>query len=575
MKQLRFKSISLNILIPVLILGICAVIGGVVSILRLDSMNRISTSISGNQIDVTVVLDETNVALNSIMTQMYVYCNNPDSREEVLDTIESKNEYVTEYFTYLEGVMDSSQLEGLARLSADWEGFYGDVQNALAAADGDSAAGLDAVNAVISKWSAGISDEIYENITANDEITETLTAQQKAAYASGVLYAGILIGVSVIICTLVVIIVLKWIILPLIKMEAILKNMIEGIQQGKGNLSIRMPVESKDEIGRLGGEINVFIETLQRIMNSINKNSTHLDTIIENVASKVMTANSNVCDVSAIMQELSATMEEISATLHGVDQDVISANDYVKDMTETGNQILEYAVEMKKRAVGLADSAAENKKQTDQVINGIIHELESAVEESNRVAKVKNLTEEILSIASQTNLLALNASIEAARAGEAGRGFAVVAEEIRVLADSSRETANNIQNINEMVIQAVERLVASSKTITDYVSETILPDYDSFVESGESYSQDAVHINQTMEDYAQKLETMQHIFGKVLGDINNVTHAVQESADGISGAAIDVDSLASSITVVSQEMEDNSAVAKQLKAEADNFTQSA
>lgn len=575
MKQLRFKSISLNILIPVLILGICAVIGGVVSILRLDSMNRISTSISGNQIDVTVVLDETNVALNSIMTQMYVYCNNPDSREEVLDTIESKNEYVTEYFTYLEGVMDSSQLEGLARLSADWEGFYGDVQNALAAADGDSAAGLDAVNAVISKWSAGISDEIYENITANDEITETLTAQQKAAYASGVLYAGILIGVSVIICTLVVIIVLKWIILPLIKMEAILKNMIEGIQQGKGNLSIRMPVESKDEIGRLGDEINIFIETLQRIMNSINKNSTHLDTIIENVASKVMTANSNVCDVSAIMQELSATMEEISATLHGVDQDVISANDYVKDMTETGNQILEYAVEMKKRAVGLADSAAENKKQTDQVINGIIHELESAVEESNRVAKVKNLTEEILSIASQTNLLALNASIEAARAGEAGRGFAVVAEEIRVLADSSRETANNIQNINEMVIQAVERLVASSKTITDYVSETILPDYDSFVESGESYSQDAVHINQTMEDYAQKLETMQHIFGKVLGDINNVTHAVQESADGISGAAIDVDSLASSITVVSQEMEDNSAVAKQLKAEADNFTQSA
>lgn len=573
MKKFRFKSISLNILIPVLILGICAVIGGIVSILRLGSMNDISSTLSGNQIDITVVLDETNVAVNSIMKDMYVYCNNPDSREDTMAGIESKNEFVVEYFAYLEEVMEPSQKEGLEQLSADWNSFYSDVLNALADVDKDSGTGLDSVNRVISQWGSSISDEVYEVISANDAITEKLIAKQQTTYSSGVMYAGILIGLSVIICILVIVIVLRWIILPLIKMENTLKQMIAGIDRGEGDLNIRMQVESKDEIGQLGEEINIFIETLQRIMSSITRNSNNLDSIVGNVAAKVTTANSDACDVSAIMEELSATMEEIAATLHSVDDNVLSANDYVKEMVDNGGRILDYTGEMKKRAMGLESSAQENKNQTSQVMNSIIGELECAVEESHSVDQVRNLTEDILNIASQTNLLALNASIEAARAGEAGKGFAVVADEIRVLADSSRETANNIQNINEMVIRAVERLVASSKSITDYVSENVLPDYDSFVDSGRSYSEDAYHINETMEDYARKLETLLDIFGKVQGDINNVAHAVQESAEGISGAAINVDSLVSSIHVVSQEMEDNSTIAKQLKTEADNFIQ--
>ena len=573
MKKQHFRSVIVTILIPVLILGICAIIGGILSIYRFTSMHKVNESISQDQIDITVVLDETNVALHSIQEQMFIYCSSPDRREDVMDTIQSKNDFVVEYIEYLSEIMDSSQLDALLALSEDWDNFYSDVLAALADADEDSAKGFVSTDMVVTNWSNAISSEIYDVIGSNDEITEALIEEQDIAYKSGVTYSIVLIIISVIVCLLVILIVMIWVILPLRKMEATLKMMVDSIERGEGDLNSRVKVRSKDEIGRLGEEINIFVETLQRIMGSITRNSDNLDVIVDNVADKITAANSDACDVSATMEELSASMEEITATLHNINESVASANDYVKNMAEKSHQILDYTTEMQNRASNLEDSALNNKEQTDQVISNIIGELEQAVEESQSVDKVSNLTQEILSIASQTNLLALNASIEAARAGEAGKGFAVVADEIRVLADSSRETANNIQTINEMVICAVERLVNASKSIVEYVSKNILSDYDSFVKSGKQYSDDASEINQTMEDYTKKSEALLITFNNMLADVNNVAHAVEESANGVCSVANNIDSLVNSITVISQEMEDNSTVAKQLKAEADNFIQ--
>lgn len=567
------RSIMFTILVPVLVLGICSIIGGVASIIRFNLMNDVSTSISGNQINVTVGLDETNVALNGIMEEMLLYCVSPESREDMAASIDENYDFIVEYFDYMEPLVDASQKEALSALAVNWDSFYSDVNSALADADKDSDDGIESAKAVIDKWGDSIRSEIYGIIGINDDVTTALTEDQSAAYSSGIVYARVLIGVSIAICVIVILIVLVWVIIPLRKMESTLKTMVDGIERGEGNLNIRVKAASKDEIGRLGREINMFIETLQRIMSGITANSNSLDRIVENVSEKVNAANGDACDVSAAMEELSATMEEISATLQNVDTNVNSANDYINNMAETSNNILNYVKEMKNRAMELESSALENKEQTGRVVGDIVGELENAVEESRNVDKVSHLTEDILNIASQTNLLALNASIEAARAGEAGKGFAVVADEIRVLADSSREAANNIQNINEMVVHSVEKLVASARTITEYVKDNILPDYDSFVTSGKSYSNDALHINETMEDYTKKTETLLTIFADVFRAINDVTHAVEESAEGVSGAAVNMDSLVSSISTVSQEMEDNNLIAKQLKSEADNFIQ--
>lgn len=108
--------------------------------------------------------------------------------------------------------------------------------------------------------------------------------------------------------------------------------------------------------------------------------------------------------------------------------------------------------------------------------------------------QIEKLTYEILSIAQQTQLIALNAAVEAARAGKAGKGFAVVAEEVRDLANSSQEAANRIQEVNSVVTAAVYNLSDNAQHLVEYMSESVLKEFQTFVQSGSQYKEDAAYI---------------------------------------------------------------------------------
>ena len=183
------------------------------------------------------------------------------------------------------------------------------------------------------------------------------------------------------------------------------------------------------------------------------------------------------------------------------------------------------------------------------------------------------MTNEILSISSQTNLLALNASIEAARAGEAGKGFAVVADEIRQLADSSRETASNIQNINNMVTAAVKELANNSNEIIQYVKESVLPAYDDFVAGGTQYKEDADHVNEIVTQFNEMSVNIDKLVSEITDAMNGIASAVDESANAVTTAATNTNDLVKEIEQIGTQMNSNGEIAKQLKAEADRFIQ--
>jgi methyl-accepting chemotaxis protein len=271
------------------------------------------------------------------------------------------------------------------------------------------------------------------------------------------------------------------------------------------------------------------------------------------------------------MEELSATMEEIAATVQSVTDNAESVNDEVLNIADRSEDMNVQAKEMRSRADELAKKATDNKKVTDEMISQIMESFKQAIEESKSVERVNELTGDILSISSQTNLLALNASIEAARAGEAGKGFAVVADEIRELADSSRDTANNIQAINEHVTKAVHALVDNSNAIIKFIDETVLPDYDNFVQSGEQYNKDASYVSETMEAFSEKTEQLKQIMKKIVESIEGISKAVEESANAVTSSASSTTSLVGDMQSIDTQMNNSKETVDELMEEAEVF----
>ena len=200
-------------------------------------------------------------------------------------------------------------------------------------------------------------------------------------------------------------------------------------------------------------------------------------------------------------------------------------------------------------------------EQTSAKVNGILEVLNQAIADSKSVDQVNSLTGDILSISSQTNLLALNASIEAARAGEAGRGFAVVADEIRQLADSSRETANRIQQINGIVMNAVRNLAENANNLVEYMQDSILPEFDNFVNNSVQYQENASYIQQSMNQFTEMKDDLRRAIGEITGSIATITSAIEDGANGVNGAAERTQSLVMDMEKINSQMEENKGIA--------------
>ncbi len=379
------------------------------------------------------------------------------------------------------------------------------------------------------------------------------------------------IGLGIVVAVFCFIICRRFVTKPLENTSKTLKKIVEDIVAEKGDLTERVEINSKDEIGQMASGINEFIEALQRTMKTIVDNTEELDTIVGKVTKNVDIANANSYDISAVMEELAASMEEIAATASGVNENTKNADDNVVNLADKSSEIAAYAQNMKERAHELEKNAKANKNNTDVVIADIIDALKKAIEESKSVDQVNSLTSDILSISNKTNLLALNASIEAARAGEAGKGFAVVADEIRQLADSSRENASNIQHINEVVIVAVNELIKNSNSLVDFISNTILPDYENFVLIGKQYREDALYIDTSVDQFNNMSVTLKELINDISNAISGIATAVDEGANAVSNAANNTNDLVKEITDISAQMQNNAEVSKLLKVETDKF----
>lgn len=427
------------------------------------------------------------------------------------------------------------------------------------------------VLAAESGYNTGILSDIseLEKMIQADE-KEAKAALKQAKILSNIAIAGS-IAFTVLIFIIVVLISVRLIVTPVKKSSKELGDMVDEVNNAAADLTKRISVNQKDEIGSLVEGVNTFIEALQNVIARIRDSSVHLNSTFAAVTDSVTSVNGNATDISAVMEELSATMEEVSATLANVNERVEKAGTGMDRISEQSEHILTYATEMQDRATQLEDTAVSNKDTTSAMIQEILGTLQQAIENSRSVEEVNALTDEILNISSQTNLLALNASIEAARAGEAGKGFAVVADEIRVLADSSRETAGNIQQINAKVVAAVGDLAKNSENIVTYINENILKDYDGFVESGHKYRADADYINEVMTSFTESVDHLRQTMDEVVENVNDVSTAVEQGAEGVTNAAENTSQLVGEMDTIMKEIDESNNIISELSTQTNRF----
>lgn len=421
----------------------------------------------------------------------------------------------------------------------------------------------------------GYNTKILTCISELDKLIQADEKEAKAALEQAKMLSDVTIAGSIVFTILIFIIVVlvsvRLIVTPVKKSSKELEDMVDEVNNAAADLTKRISVNQKDEIGSLVEGVNTFIEALQNVIAGIRDSSVHLNSAFAAVTDSVTSVNGNATDISAVMEELSATMEEVSATLANVNERVERAGQGMDRISEQSEHILHYATEMQDRATQLENTAVTNKDTTSTMIQEILSTLQQAIENSKSVEEVNALTDEILNISSQTNLLALNASIEAARAGEAGKGFAVVADEIRVLADSSRETAGNIQQINAKVVTAVEELVKNSENIVAYINENVLKDYDGFVDSGHKYRADADYINEVMTSFTDSVEHLRQTMDEVVENVNDVSAAVEQGAEGVANAAEDTTQLVGEMETIMKEIDDSNQNISDLSTQTNRF----
>lgn len=520
-------TIQQRLIIPIILLGVVALISNALSVFSINNVNSNATKIVDNYMVGSQTLQNIRYTTTTIhkMALSHIVATDYNTMINVVAQIKEEEKTLETYLSEYKNYIAEDEKAVYAQLLENYESFrHALVFLVCASADSNTQDAYAYANGDVARFGSAIennTDQLYASVSER-----TAVARQKlsAVYAVSLFIAAASIVTCLVLVLAAVRIIKKYVIVPI-------KGTVEMLQ------------ESSKKLDEVTGEVLKHTRTSGKSARGLSSLAGSLSLAIQKVANNAAIINSSAAAIKAD----------------------------VHDMAEECNSITDYSTAMKMRASEMETTAQTNTEAIQKKAADILVVLEEAIENSKSVDQVNSLTNDIVAISSTTNLIALNASVEAMHAGEAGKGFSVVASEIKSLANSCSETAERIQAINQVVTKAVHNLSKHSQDMADYLSDTILTEFQEFVRSGRQYKKDADYVKEMIDAFNQRTDRLRNSMAEIADSIGSITKAIDEGAAGITGVADSTENLVEDMADITGRMDTNREIVVDLKRQMEVF----
>lgn len=575
-KRKRGVGIGIKIMVLLLLLAITAISCVGVLVWTLQSVIGMSDQIVSEQVAEQEKISGLSRQFTYINSQVLTHVMTTNSvtmdtlSEKILQDIADMEQQIEEFGALLsEG---DERKEALDSASAELAKYRKTVESLLVTSAENKTQAYVSATSNLPMFNEHI--ENYMNrmleITAQEMEQAQGQMEQSAARVPGIISVA---SIALLVVVIVIMLGLRlWVIGPVKKATKQVDELVEGIRCNKGDITKRIHVGSRDEVGRLAIAINDLVAQMQIIIRAITEGCGQMEEKQADIISNVEKVNATADHTMQNLGIMSEGMQLVTGAIDGVQQDTGVLDHTVENMLEVAQNGRDYAADIKEKAGKMKATAVESKQEATLVMKEIDTAMTESIANSRQIHKITELTEEILGIAGTTNLLALNASIEAARAGEAGRGFAVVAEEIRKLADSSRESANNIQEISNRVVESVEELSENATRLLEFMNTRVMKDYDALEDTGSNYHEAADHVDEMMNEFGQKIDELLSVLQNVNTANTQMEATVGDSTEKLSAVEKNNQGLQQEMKDISYAVEELAASVGQLKGSIRCFT---
>ncbi len=344
-----------------------------------------------------------------------------------------------------------------------------------------------------------------------------------------------------------------------------LNDKVKELAGGSGDLTKEIDIHTGDELEVIAGNMNSFIRQIRGLVSEVAQSTTDIVSSGEELNSTVNENSKIMLDMNQEIAGISENMENSAQASVELSESLAQSAEDIAAFAQQVNEITAMVKEANRSAQENAGMAKKNRENALESIDEISTRMRKTSLEAQQIEQVKKIADEIGEIASQTSMLSLNAQIEAARAGEQGKGFAVVATEVGSLSQDIDRAVTEINEINSVVVAAIENLIIAVEEMISFISVNVVNDYDAFANLGEEYGDTTSAIGKQMS----RIEAQSEEISANIADINE---KVQEITSTVTETAQCANDLANATSAISDSMEHLNATSERNAAHSETLS---